>query len=263
MRIIDTHCHAGRNWFEPIETLLFQMDRNGVDGAVFIQHGGTYDNDYLFECATSNPGRFKVVVLVDPEDPDPTGSLARLSEQGAAGVRLAPTARVSGSDSLALWKTAGELGIAVSSIGSAAEFGSDDFKRVLDACPGTTVVIEHLAGVGITSPPYTDYERALECAERPNTFLKVPGLGEICPRPPRLDPDFHFENVPPLFEMAKEAFGVRRMMWGSDFPPSAGREGYANTLTGVMDHPAFSGDDDREWVMGRTAAAVWGFERSV
>ena len=107
------------------------------------------------------------------------------------------------------------------------------------------MVIEHLAGVGITSSPFTDYERALECAERPNTFLKVPGLGEICPRPPRLNPHFHFEDVPPLFEMAKEAFGVRRMMWGSDFPPSAGREGYANTLAGVLEHPAFADGDDK------------------
>ena len=260
MQIIDTHCHAGRNWFEPIETLLFQMDSNGVDGAVLIQHGGTFDNDYLFECAAAHPGRFKVVVLVDPGDPDPTGTLTRLAERGAAGVRLAPTARVDGRDPLALWKKAGELGMAVSSIGSAAEFGSDEFKRVLDSCPDTTVVIEHLAGVGIASPPYTDYEVALECAERPNAFLKVPGLGEVCPRPPRLGPQFHFEDVPPLFEMAKEAFGVRRMMWGSDFPPSAGREGYANTLAGVKEHPAFSGVDEKEWVMGRTAARVWGFD---
>ena len=89
---------------------------------------------------------------------------------------------------------------------------------------------------------------------RPNAFLKVPGLGEICPRPPRLDPQFRFDDVPPLFEMAKEAFGVRRMMWGSDFPPSAGREGYANTLNGVMEHPAFADGDDKEWVVGRTAA---------
>ena len=261
MQIIDTHCHAGRNWFEPIETLAFQMDRNGVDGAVLIQHGGTYDNNYLFESASTQPGRFKVVVMIDPEDDDPTGTLTRLAEQGAAGVRLAPASRVSGRDPLALWKKAGELGIAVSSLGAAVDFGSDEFKRVLDSCPETTVVIEHLAGVGITSPPYADYERALECAERPNTFIKVPGLGEICPRPPRLYPHFHFEDVPPLFEMAKEAFGVRRMMWGSDFPPSAGREGYANTLTGVLDHPAFSGGDDKEWVMGRTAAGVWGFDQ--
>ena len=146
------------------------MDSNGVDGAVLIQHGGTYDNDYLFECAEAYPGRFKVVVLVDPEDPDPTGTSARLADHGAAGLRLAPTARVGGRDPLALWKKAGELGIAVSSIGSAAEFGSDEFKRVLDSCPDTTVVIEHLAGVGITTPPYTDYERALECADGPTRF---------------------------------------------------------------------------------------------
>ena len=52
---------------------------------------------------------------------------------------------------------------------------------------------------------------------------------------------------------------MQRMMWGSDFPPSAGREGYANTLRGVLEHPAFADGDDIEWVMGKTAARVWGF----
>ena len=33
-----------------------------------------------------------------------------------------------------------------------------------------------------------------------------------------------------MFEMTKDAFGVGRMMWGSDFPPAAGREGYGNAL---------------------------------
>ena len=42
--------------------------------------------------------------------------------------------------------------------------------------------------------------------------------------------------MPPVFEMAKDAFGVERMMWGSDFPPAAGREGYGNALRGVMEH---------------------------
>ena len=70
----------------------------------------------------------------------------------------------------------------------------------------------------------------------------MPGLGEIAKRPPRLLPEFRFEDVPPLFEMAKDAFGVERMMWGSDFPPVAGREGYGNALRGVMEHPAFAGD---------------------
>ncbi len=260
MLTIDTHCHAGRNWFEPIETLVYQMDTNDVDAAVLIQHGGTYDNSYLFKCASRFPGRFRVVVMVDPEDSDPTGTLEQLAERGAAGIRLSPEARVSGPDPLALWKKAGQLGLAVSSLGKAPLFASDEFKKILDTCPDTHVVIEHLAGVGIAQPPYTDYKSALECAQRPNTSIKVPGLGEIVPRPARLLPEFRFENVPPLFEMAKDAFGVQRMMWGSDFPPSAGREGYQNTLEAVRDHPAFSSGDDSEWVMGKTAANIWGFD---
>jgi len=88
--IIDTHCHAGQNWFLPIESLEFEMDQAGVDHAVMIQHGGTYDNNYLFDEAGKRGNRFKVVVLVDPEDSDPLGTLEKLAEQGAAGVRIAP-----------------------------------------------------------------------------------------------------------------------------------------------------------------------------
>jgi len=260
MRIIDTHCHAGLNWFEPIETLVYQMDTNRVSAAVLIQHGGTYDNSYLFKCAGRFPGRFKVVVLVDPEDPDQAGTLTKLAERGAAGVRLGPDARLPDNDAPGLWRKAGELGLVVSSLGKADQFASDDFKALVDACPDTRIVIEHLAGVGHAEPPYEAYRSALELAERPNTYVKVPGLGEITPRPPRLGREFHFDDVPPLFEMARDAFGVQRMMWGSDFPPSAGREGYRNVLDGVRNHPAFADGDDLEWVLGRTAADLWGFD---
>lgn len=259
MLIIDTHCHAGRNWFEPIEVLEFQMDQNGVDRAVLIQHGGTYDNSYLFEESAKRGDRFKVVVLIDPQSADPLGDLERCAEQGAAGVRIAPDGQFANVDASQIWRRAGELGLVVSSLGSAARFAAPAFAALLDDCPDTRVVIEHLAGVGIAEPPYADYVEALKHAERDHTSIKVPGLGEICARPPRLEPELSFDEVPPLFEMAKEAFGVRRMMWGSDFPPSAGREGYANALRGVMDHPAFSGDGELEQVMGRTAARVWGW----
>lgn len=259
MLVIDAHCHAGRNWFEPIETLEFQMDRCGVKAAVLIQHGGTYDNDYLFAEAAKRPGRFRVVVLVDPRSSDPLGDLTRLAEQGAAGVRIKPGQMFNTVHPHDLWAKAGKLGLVVSSLGDSADFASDGFKQVVESCADTRIVIEHLAGVGITEPPYTEYESALENAKYSNTFIKVPGLGEICRRPSVLAAGFKFENVPPLFEMAKEAFGVQRMMWGSDFPPSAGREGYENTLEGVRNHPAFREGEDVEWVMGKTAAKVWGF----
>ena len=39
--IIDTHCHVGVNWFEPVESLLFQMNENDVEKALIVQHGGS------------------------------------------------------------------------------------------------------------------------------------------------------------------------------------------------------------------------------
>jgi len=47
------------------------------------------------------------------------------------------------------------------------------------------------------------------------------------------------------------------MMWGSDFPPSAAREGYRNSLTGVLEHAAFKSQEDREWAFGKTAQEAW------
>jgi L-fuconolactonase len=265
--IIDTHTHVGRNWFQPIETLEFEMNQSGVEGAVLIQHGGTYNNDYLFEVAGKRQDKFKVVVMLDPADANPIGTLEKLAEQGADGVRLGPDRKFDAlSDMTEFWRKTGDLGLVVSSQGSDKSVGSASFKKLLDDCPDTQVVIEHLAGVGFNldgsqgpEAPYTDYKSALECAERPNTTIKVPGLGEITQRPPTLLPGFRFDNIPPLFEMAFEAFGANRMMWGSDFPPSAGREGYENTLEGVRSHPAFSNGDDIDWVLGKTAARVWRF----
>ena len=257
--IIDTHTHAGENWFEPIEVLEFQMDRNGVDKAVLVQHGGTFDINYLFEEAAKRGDRFKVAVLVDPESGDPLGDLEQLAEQGAAGIRLAPDAEFVNVRPYEMWKRTGELGLVVTCQGDPTRFASDEFARVLDACSDTHVVIEHLAGVAVVGPPFEDYEKALELAERDNTSMKVPGLGEMCQRPGRLSPKLEWDYIPPLFEMAMDAFGAARLMWGSDFPPAAGREGYGNALRGVMEHPAFANGDDLEWVMGKTAARVWGW----
>ena len=256
---VDSHCHAGESWLEPIEMLLHQMGSNGVDRAVLIQHRGVYDNSYLFECAAHHPGRFAVVVIVDTSRADAPSVLEDWAGRGAAGVRLPPTERSTGGDPLAVWRKAAELGLPVSCQGEVGEFASDDLESVMAELPELTVVVEHLAGVGLgAGPPYTAFRKALKLARFPNVYIKVPGLGEISARPPVLGRRFGFENTPPVFEMALEAFGARRMMWGSDYPPVSMREGYRNALGGVLEHPAFQSGDDREWVMGKTAQGVFG-----
>ena len=39
MIIVDTHTHAGTNWFEPVEMLIHQMNLNNVEKCILVQHG--------------------------------------------------------------------------------------------------------------------------------------------------------------------------------------------------------------------------------
>ena len=262
MTVVDTHCHAGLNWFEPVELLLHQMNANAVDKAVLIQHRGNYDNAYLFECARRFPGRFAVVVMVDTSQADATLVLERWADQGAVGIRLSPTERSPGSDPLAIWRAAARLGLVVSSLGGVDEFASDDFGSLVAEMVDLPIIIEHLAGVRQgAQAPYTTFKKALALANYPNTYIKVGGLGEISERPQVLRPKFAFGYTPPLIEMACDTFGPRRMMWGSDYPPVSGREGYRNTFTGVRDYPTLRDNrTDQEWVMGKTALRIFRFD---
>ena len=259
MLIVDSHCHAAQSWFEPIEVLLFQMDANGVDKAVLIQHNGAFDNSYLFECSARYLERLAVVAMVDVSQPDAPDTLEQWAKEGAVGVRLWPTWRSPGADPLAIWLKASELGLVVSCLGELEDFASDEFSDLVAQLPDLTIVVEHLAGVGQAGegPPYSSYHKALKLASYPNTYIKIPGLGEINPRPPVLHREFGFDHTPPVIEMALEAFGPQRSMWGSDFPPSAGREGYRNALLGVVDHHALADESEREWIMGKTARQVF------
>ena len=122
MLIVDTHAHAGTSWFEPVESLVFQMDRNEVDKAVLVQHRGVYDNTYLFGCVARYPGRFAVAAMVDTAQDDASATLERSAEAGAVAVRLSPMQRSPGDDPLAIWRKAAELGLAVTSLGEVDEF---------------------------------------------------------------------------------------------------------------------------------------------
>ena len=61
--IIDTHCHAGINWFEPLEMLLAQMELNNVQRAALIQHYGS-GNEYIFDCLKKYPNKLSVVPII-------------------------------------------------------------------------------------------------------------------------------------------------------------------------------------------------------
>jgi L-fuconolactonase len=258
--VVDAHCHALPHWFEPVEALLHQMDSNGVEKATLVQVGGEFDNRYLLDCVRRFPSRFCALVGVDTDEADAPELLERWVAEGAVGVRLGPAVRSPGSDPLAIWRKADELGIPVSAFGSSDEFVSPWFEEVLAELPNLPVILEHLGRIGRAEEPRDPtFRKILALARYPNAYVKVHGLGEICPRPIPFPRPMRFPDVPPFMELAYDAFGARRMMWGSDFPPVSGREGYRNALRWTMDHIPFRDGEDREWIFGKTALSLFTF----
>ena len=263
MRIVDTHCHSTPVWYEPIESLLFQMDRNDVEKAVLIQIMGNYDNEYQFECAAKYPDRISSVVMVSPTDPEALNKLEQYAERGAVGIRLEATMRSPGDDPLAIWRKADELGLVVSCPGGPRRFASYVFAALVEELQSLSIVIEHMAGITSSVAPTlrSMNDKVYDLAKYPNVSMKIHGLGEFCTRNTPLESPFPFNSEGlPLLHRAVDSFGPNRIMWGSDFPPVSGREGYANALKFTMDELADHSQDELAAIFGGTAMRVFGLE---
>lgn len=252
MTIVDTHCHSGLDKYEPIDSLLYHMEKSGVERAVLIQHGGQTDNSYHVECLQQYPERLQSAMIVEADD-DGT-RIRHWAAQGIVGIRLGAASRAQAADPLAQWRTAAELDLVVSAPCSTDALLSPQFAEVVDTFANLHIVIEHLAGAKVdVQPPYEQFEQVLKLARHPNLSIKLPGFGEFCHLP------YPFATVPPLARLAVEAFGPQRVMWGSDYPPVSSREGYDRSLRYPMEYFADLSAEDRAWIFGKTALQVWRF----
>jgi L-fuconolactonase len=258
--IVDVHCHVSDIWYEPVESLLFQMDRNTVGCAVLTQILGQFDNRYQQACIKRFPGRFASIVAVDPADPGALAQVKQLALDGAVGLRLRTDAE-SGIGGDAIWRAAVENALVVSVVGTAAAMLSLEFVARIRRLPALTFVLEHLGG---WARPDCDRQAStrdgiLSLASLPNVLLKVPGLGQLAPRAARLA-----QGGPTLdasaAEIVQEAvthFGADRLMWGSDYPPVSAREGYANALRWTRAGLAGLTQSQLDAVFGGTATRVF------
>jgi len=260
--IIDAHCHGSSRWYEPVETLLFRMDACGVERAVLIQLLGSIDSRDMVAARSAHPDRFAFVAAIDAQATNAIDQVRRAVDAGAAGLRLRPTVRSAGDDPLAIWRQAGETGLAISCVGPAAEFVSAGFGALLDALPGLPIVLEHLGGLG--RPDVGDRGAALVellgLATYRNISLKLPGLGQLAPRVAAFDetdPPIDLSGIDALLASVLEVFGPNRLMWGSDFPPVAAREGYANALVWTRDVLNRLAPGSIDAAFGDTAARIF------
>jgi L-fuconolactonase len=261
MPIVDSHCHVSPVWYGSADDLLYQMGRNGVNSSILIQIQHEFNNDYQHDLVRQHPGRFASVVVIDITQPDAAQELERQASLGASGVRLQTFARSPGDDPLLIWRAAERLGLAVSCIGPDEDFASDRFASLVEELPNLKIVIEHLGGVKVGETEPEEIDRIWGLSRFPNTYIKIPGLGEFCRRALPVTQPFPFVTpIPDYLAQVYRAFGPRRMMWGSDFPPVSSREGYEHALKLTRaEFLAMAGvsADDRDWIFGQTAATVF------
>ena len=253
------HTHVSQIWFQPVESLIPEMNRAGVQHSVLCQFFGQYDNEYEFEVARRYPGKFGIIVHVDATKPDAVAKLKAYADRGASGVRLDPAVRTAGPDPLAVWKAAGQFGMSISVFGgTVASLITDDFARVIQTIPQTPIVLEHQAGDYNNFASADDVKKAFALSRFPNTYVMIGGLGEFSRRAAPVTRPLPFVMpIPPVLDMAYDAFGAHRMLWGSDFPASAPREGYYHALTWTMDYLKNKSVDDRAWIFGKTARQLF------
>lgn len=252
--IIDTHCHACVRKWEPLDVLLFHMERSGIDKAVLIQYKWNHDNSYIVDAIANHRGRFSAAMIVPRNDDG--SSIRSWHERGIRGIRLHARSRSDDGDILRLWRTAHELGIPVSVLGHPHNYLEEYFQNVLGFFDSAPLVLEHYAGAGeLLGKPVDQavFKQVMKLSRHENVMVKVQGFGEVNPIPLS---DQALADAP-ILEMILEAFGPRRIMWGSDFPPVSTREGYDSSLNHVRNYIARLSTDEQEMILGGTAQRVW------
>lgn len=124
-----------------------------------------------------------------------------------------------------------------------------------DACPNLQIVIDHLAKPPISSGEYSGWRaEILAAAQRPNVHAKISGLNTTADWE-HWSGDDHVEPI----GYALDAFGPRRLMFGSDWPVATLAGDYAKvwTETGrALDSLGIQGAD-RAAILGTNAEELY------
>lgn len=281
--LIDTHMHV---WgddserypfahpYEPnfkapkipasLEILRKEMDESGVTHCVLVQtiyHG--WDNRYLVHCCKADPQRFRGQGLIDPTDPKVADKLEFwMTKHGLYGMRFSPLYYEGKDDWLGaqddLWKKAEELQAIFNYFITTAQLPrlEDRIRRY----PKVRIVIDHLARIDLKAKdPLPEFKKLLALAKYPSVSVKVSELCIISP-----SAQYPYKDTFPWVRRMFDAFGPDRLLWGTGFPGAtraqAGRPSLQQELGLINKELDFFSASDREKILGRNAAKLWGFE---
>lgn len=128
------------------------------------------------------------------------------------------------------------------------------------ACDELTFVLDHLGNPSIDAEPDEAWERDVRSlAALPNVVCKLSGfLAEPPPGTPR---GADVAHLVPYYEIALDAFGPERLMFGSDWPVCTLVAAYSDVVDAAMALTAALSPTERAAVFGGTARRVYRLPR--
>ncbi|MEM7225654.1 MAG: amidohydrolase family protein [Pseudomonadota bacterium] len=146
----------------------------------------------------------------------------------------------------------GAAGLAFDYVGVSLDH-LDSLARLANACPDTTIVLDHLNSPPIAEGPFQPWAARLSAAaERPNVVAKVSGL-EIC----STWRAWRAADWRPYLDLALRAFGAERLMLGSNWPVSTLSASYAKTWAAHRAWLATLSESEQAAVATGTARRVY------
>jgi predicted TIM-barrel fold metal-dependent hydrolase len=243
-----------------VEEVLGMTARHGVEFTVLVQvryYG--WDNRYLADCLRRYPGRFAAQGLIDPRDPAAADRLAYwVREHGFAGMRLSPSYDrhaewLDSPESDSLWRRAEALGAIFNFLIREEQLPA--LERMAGRFPGVPVVVDHMGYPDIEG----DAANLLRLARLPNVYIKVTEFYNHS-----RTKEYPYLDVLPTVRRIYDAFGPRRLMWGTGFVHGerVGRIPYGRELELIREHVPFFTAEDQEWILGGTALRLWRFHEA-
>lgn len=231
-------------------TLLAEMDAAGVDAAILVPPSWEGErNDLVTEAARLHPDRFAVMGRFDPEAPGARDRVATWRDQpGMLGMRFtfrrkqleAPL--VEGRYDW-LWAEMEKLGLPMMVLAIQPQMPL--VARIAQRHPGFRIVLDHMTLLTGTTDDeaFREFDRTLALAQYPNVALKASAL-------PCFTKDaYPYRALHPHLRRAVDAYGPRRVFWGTDLSrlPCS----YRQAVTMVTEEMPWLTDDDKSWIMGR------------
>jgi predicted TIM-barrel fold metal-dependent hydrolase len=235
---------------------LFKHTRpSGVNRINLIQmsfYG--FDNRYMLDMMDLHQDVFSGTAVIDPLQKEPDRQMGDLVKRRVRAFRIhprlsqLPAARWLQPAGYALMFAAGaKTNQAMSCLIDAD--GLPELDRMCRKFPDTPVIIDHLCRIGVSGTVVDrDVQALCAMAVHKRVLVKVGAFYALGSKKPP------YQDLAPMIERVVKAFGPRRCMWESDCPfQVADGHNYRDSIELVRTRLKFLSNDDRDWLLRRTA----------